>query len=162
MRPHLAAAKYRRSKPMPRWIATRDKGCPPKPSRLPKCICTSCPRREASELPQYQREQHLLTYYNGIAVVQNTITSTTSIGYDTSTSGSLILSGELNGVTQPWTGDIYYAGVWGRPLSSGEMQWLHAEPYSFLTVPKQRKFFDVKVAPIIARFSYYITLERLQ
>lgn len=103
------------------------------------------------------------TYLNGIIKDTTAVSGMTSCGYDTTSTGNLIVSGINGSSTQAvWSGDIYYIALYNRVLTDAEMEWLNAEPYALLATPKSRKFFFGKAGIVTTKFAFYITMERLQ
>lgn len=98
-------------------------------------------------------------FFDGIQRESLTVTGMTGIGYDTTSTGNYLLSGNdaaANGA--PITGEIYWNGVWNRPLSVSEIQWLHVEPYALLIPTKRKKFF----LPLASRaFTFYVAAEKI-
>jgi hypothetical protein len=98
-------------------------------------------------------------YLDGIVGVSSTITGMTGIKYDTTSTGRLIVSGaESTANVVPILGNVYYLGIWNRPLNASEMQWLSIEPYSFLVPQKRKKFF----LPAAGRaFTFNVAAEKI-
>jgi len=99
-------------------------------------------------------------YLNGHQVATQTVVGMTGIQYDTTSTGRLIVSGAESGANVvPIIGNIYYLGIWNRPLQASEMEWLHVEPYAMLVPMRKRTYFFTP--PPVRTYSYFITLERL-
>lgn len=98
-------------------------------------------------------------FFNGIK--QHTDAGFTgAITYDTGTTSNLIISGAVdNAAGNEWTGDLYYAAVWNRVLSSSEMEWLHAEPYAMMVPQARNRFFMTAAAS--RAFTYNVAAEKI-
>lgn len=72
-----------------------------------------------------------------------------TIGYDTTSTGRLILSGNSSAsVVEPWNGDIYLAVAWNRLLAAEEHQALAANPWQ-LFAPMPSRLWQAANAPFL-------------
>lgn len=55
-----------------------------------------------------------------------------------------------------WSGLVYYTFLWDRALSAGEIEYIYAEPYSFIQSPKRR----VYSLPASATAPWYYNLQQ--
>lgn len=101
----------------------------------------------------------LKLYYNGIVKDSISFTGGT-MTYDTTSTGRLIVSGDSSAAIidgTPWSGQIYYFGVWNRVLTPSELEWIHIEPYAMLVPTGRKKYF---MAPARA-YTFYVAAEKI-